>query len=117
MILRRIEFATDSAQILERSERILEEVRSVLAANPQIRRIRVEGHTDDRGREAHNLDLSHRRAASVVEWLTSHDIAASRLVSEGFGESRPIETNDTRAGRQANRRVEFHIIDPAPDSD
>ncbi len=82
--------------------------------NPQIRRVRIEGHTDSRGTEELNQALSQRRAASVVRWLVERDIAEERLTSEGFGESRPVEGNDTRAGRQANRRVEFHIVDPAP---
>ncbi len=114
VILQLVEFATNRDVILERSFPILEEVRAVLAANPQIRRVRIEGHTDDRGRDAANLELSRRRAASVLRWLTEHGIEAERMVAFGCGELHPVETNRTAEGRQRNRRVEFRIIDPAP---
>ena len=113
-ILQRVEFATNRDVILDRSFPILEEVRAVLAANPQLVRVRIEGHTDDRGRDPANLDLSRRRAASVTRWLVEHGIAAARIEAWGCGEVLPIETNRTDEGRQANRRVEFHIVDPAP---
>lgn len=114
VILERVEFATGRDVILDRSFPILEEVRSVLAANPQIARLRIEGHTDDRGVDARNLELSRRRAASVQRWLTTHEIAPSRLEAWGCGELHPMQTNQTNEGRQANRRVEFHLVDPAP---
>lgn len=78
--------------------------------------MRIEGHTDDRGRDAANLELSRRRAASVMRWLAAHGIEGTRLEAWGCGELHPAETNTTNAGRQANRRVEFHIISPAPAS-
>ena len=114
LILERVEFATGRDVILDRSFPILEEVRAVLAANPQLRLMRIEGHTDDRGVDARNLQLSRRRASSVERWLTSHEIAASRLQAWGCGELHPAQTNQTADGRQTNRRVEFHILVPAP---
>ncbi|NND87991.1 MAG: OmpA family protein, partial [Flavobacteriaceae bacterium] len=69
----------------------------------------IEGHTDSRGSDSYNLDLSKRRAASVREYLTSKGIPSSRLTSEGYGEARPIATNNTKAGRQQNRRVEISL--------
>ncbi|GAB4111686.1 MAG: hypothetical protein OHK0013_47770 [Sandaracinaceae bacterium] len=116
VILQLVEFATNRDVILDRSFPILEEVRAVLAANPQLERVRIEGHTDDRGRDAANLDLSRRRAASVMRWLTEHGIEGARLEAWGCGELHPAETNQTAEGRQRNRRVEFHIIRPAPPS-
>ncbi|MBX7192829.1 MAG: OmpA family protein [Sandaracinaceae bacterium] len=116
VILQLVEFATNRDVILDRSFPILEEVRAVLAANPQITRVRIEGHTDDRGRDAANLDLSRRRAASVLRWLTEHGIDVGRMEAWGCGELHPTETNTTAEGRQRNRRVEFHIIAPAPAS-
>jgi len=113
-ILQRVEFATNRDVILDRSFAVLEEVRATVAANPQILRIRVEGHTDDRGRDAANLDLSMRRARSVMHWLQEHGIEASRLSGFGCGETRPVESNAASEGRQANRRVEFRVIDPLP---
>jgi len=115
-ILQRVEFATDRDVILERSYPVLEEVRSILAANRQIRRVRIEGHTDDRGRDAANLDLSRRRAGSVMRWLVERGIDRARLEGWGCGETHPTSTNRTEDGRQANRRVEFHILEPAPPS-
>ena len=113
-ILQRIEFATGRATLKPTAFPILEEVRAVLDANAQIHHVRVEGHTDDRGNDARNMDLSQRRAQTVVTWLTDHGIAAGRLEPQGFGETRPLEPNTTTDGRQTNRRVEFLITDPAP---
>jgi outer membrane protein OmpA-like peptidoglycan-associated protein len=113
-ILDRVEFGTDSDVILAASNSILTDVHDVMVANTQLLRIRVEGHTDDRGNDARNLDLSQRRAQSVVRWLVEHGIAAERLEAQGYGETRPLQTNATPAGRQTNRRVEFHVVDPAP---
>ena len=114
VILQRIEFEYDSDRLRSSAFPILEEVRGVLAVNRQIRRIRIEGHTDSQGTDDYNMDLSQRRAESVVRWLVEHGIDASRMEAQGFGESRPIANNRTRGGRQTNRRVEFHIVDPAP---
>ena len=113
-ILQRVEFATNRDVILDRSFPILVEVAAIMLANPQLRRLRIEGHTDDRGRDANNLDLSRRRAASVIRWLSEHNVAGTSLEGWGCGELHPMETNGTADGRQANRRVEFHIVDPAP---
>ena len=92
-ILQLVEFATNRDVILERSFPVLEEVRAVIEANPQLTRLRVEGHTDDRGRDAANMDLSRRRAGSVMRWLVEHGIAADRLEAWGCGELHPAETN------------------------
>ncbi|HMJ16512.1 MAG TPA: OmpA family protein, partial [Polyangiaceae bacterium] len=80
-----------------------------LKDNASIRHVRVQGHTDTKGTQAFNKRLSHKRAQAAVAWLLAHGIARDRLSAEGFGEERPIETNDTEGGRTANRRVEFHI--------
>ena len=73
--------------------------------------MRIEGHTDSRADDAFNIDLSQRRAGSVLKYLVEAGIAPDRLVSEGFGETRPVDTNETDAGRENNRRVEFVILD------
>jgi OmpA-OmpF porin, OOP family len=109
VILDRIEFDTNKATIRPESDEILQAVFRVLSENPQLERVRVEGHTDNRGSRAHNVDLSQRRARSVVEWLVGKGIPAARLLSAGFGPDRPVDSNDTDNGRQNNRRVEFHI--------
>lgn len=114
LILERVEFATGREVILDRSFPILEEVRAVLAENPQLTLMRIEGHTDDRGLDARNLQLSRLRASSVARWLTSREIAVSRLQAWGCGELHPAQTNQTADGRQTNRRVEFHVLVPSP---
>jgi outer membrane protein OmpA-like peptidoglycan-associated protein len=79
--------------------------------NPQIRKVRVEGHTDDRGAARHNLDLSRRRAESVRAHLVErHGIDASRLSAEGYGESRPLARGKSAKARAKNRRVELVIV-------
>ncbi|RKG89288.1 cell envelope biogenesis protein OmpA [Corallococcus sp. CA049B] len=109
-ILEKVYFATSKDVILPRSFPILKQVAAVLRANPQVELLRIEGHTDSQGNDAANLDLSKRRAASVKTFLVNEGIAAERLDSEGFGESKPVDTNKTAAGRENNRRVEFNIV-------
>jgi OOP family OmpA-OmpF porin len=110
-VLQQVHFATGSATILEDSFAMLTEIVNLLKATPTIHKMRVEGHTDNHGGAAMNLDLSRRRAASVRQWLVDHGLAAERLESEGYGLTRPLESNDTAEGRAANRRVEFKIVD------
>lgn len=109
-ILERVYFDTNKDTIQPKSFGVLEQVAQVLKSRPDITRLRVEGHTDDRGNDAYNLDLSQRRAAAVRQFLIDKGIAADRLVARGYGESHPIGDNTTAAGRDTNRRVEFHII-------
>ncbi len=108
-ISRPIYFGTDSDEILRRSYPVLQAVADALVASPHVQRIVIEGHTDDQGDADHNLELSQRRAEAVARWLTEHGVEASRLVARGFGESRPIVSNDTPEGRAENRRVEFNL--------
>ena len=108
-VLQQVHFATGSATILPDSFPMLTEIVQLLKLTPAIRRMMIEGHTDNRGDAAMNLDLSKRRAASVKAWLIQHGIATDRLDSEGYGLTKPITTNDTVEGRAANRRVEFKI--------
>jgi len=73
-------------------------------------RVEVDGHTDSKGTDAYNQKLSERRAHGVYDYLSSHGVPASQISGErGFGESQPIDTNDTAAGRQRNRRVELKV--------
>jgi outer membrane protein OmpA-like peptidoglycan-associated protein len=111
-LLQPVFFATDQDLILPQSFPVLQAVANVLRQAQQIRRLAVDGHTDNRGGVAHNQDLSERRARSVVLYLTEQGIAAERLEAHGYGQSRPIRPNATQVGRAANRRVEFHVVDP-----
>ncbi len=108
----RVNFATGKARLKgKRTFALLDEVAQVLLAHPQIAKIRVEGHTDDRGNEASNMRLSDRRAAAVRGYLISKGVAAHRMVSQGFGESRPKAPNTSHRNRAKNRRTEFFILE------
>jgi outer membrane protein OmpA-like peptidoglycan-associated protein len=104
-------FDTDSDVIQARSYPLLDQVAGVLRSVRHIRMVRVEGHTDNRGRADYNLDLSRRRAASVVRYLVERGIEPARLTSEGFGPNQPIADNRTAQGRATNRRVVFVIVE------
>ena len=93
---------------------VLDSVRDALRSNPGIALLEVQGHTDSKGGDAYNQDLSQRRAASVVRYLTENHIEAARLSPIGHGEARPIASNRSSRGRAHNRRVEFIILDPKP---
>jgi outer membrane protein OmpA-like peptidoglycan-associated protein len=110
-ITEQVRFRTASAEIVpgKESQEVLEAVLAVLKSHPELKRVRVEGHTDDRGEPAKNKGLSKSRAETVAKWLTDHGIEKSRITAQGFGEEKPIEPNTTEAGRTANRRVEFHV--------
>jgi outer membrane protein OmpA-like peptidoglycan-associated protein len=110
-ITEQVKFRTDSAEILPESDEVLTGVRDTLRDHPEIRRVRVEGHTDATGNPGYNKELSQRRAESVSTWLVQHGIDRNRLHSVGIGEDRPIDTNATEEGRRNNRRVEFHIVE------
>ncbi|MCO4815294.1 MAG: OmpA family protein, partial [Flavobacteriales bacterium] len=73
-------------------------------------KIELGGHTDSQGATAYNQSLSERRAKAVVDYLTKAGISGARLVSAGYGEDEPIATNETKAGRQLNRRTEFKVL-------
>jgi outer membrane protein OmpA-like peptidoglycan-associated protein len=105
----KVYFATAKSNIRKISFELLDEVAEALQQAPQLR-VRIEGHTDSRGSAQYNRKLSEGRAQAVRRYLIERGIASDRLVAVGYGEERPIEDNQTRDGREANRRVEFHII-------
>ncbi|MBS2012038.1 MAG: OmpA family protein [Deltaproteobacteria bacterium] len=106
-----IQFVTDSADLAGDSEVVLGAVAKLLREHLEIRRLRVEGHTDATGDRQYNEQLSARRAASVTAWLVAHGVEASRVESIGFGSRRPVALNDTEEGRAQNRRVVFSIVE------
>jgi len=108
-----IHFDTGKDTIKPESSRILDEIARILSSRQEIRRIRVEGHTDNVGSRPYNLDLSQRRAASVVRALVTRGIPAARLDPVGYGFDRPVTSNATALGRAKNRRVEFTIVGEA----
>ena len=102
-----IYFDFNKDTIKPESEPVLKEIVQAMTDNPDWK-LTVEGHTDNIGGDTYNLDLSKRRAAAVKEALvTRFHIAPDRLANDGYGASRPVETNDTLEGRARNRRVEL----------
>jgi len=113
-ITKQVDFEFDKAVIIPKSYPILDEVVKLLKANPEIKLLSVEGHTDNVGIDEYNERLSALRAEAVVQYLINRGgIAPKRLVSKGWGTRKPKATNDTDEGRAKNRRVEFHIVTQA----
>lgn len=108
-VLNNIFFDTDKYEIKEISKPELNRIASFLEENPEIR-ITINGHTDNQGAESYNKELSTKRAQAVYEYLIKSGISQERLKYQGFGQSKPIATNDTQQGRQKNRRIAFEIF-------
>ncbi len=111
VILDKVYFNTNKATIKPVSYAILDEVVSVLQKYTDITEVEVAGHTDREGSDSYNMDLSQRRAEAVRQYLIDHGVDGRRLTATGYGETSPIDTNETPEGRANNRRVEFHIIE------
>jgi outer membrane protein OmpA-like peptidoglycan-associated protein len=105
-ITQQIHFAYNKDTIRPESFPVLDAVVEVLGKNPSIK-LEVQGHTDNRGSAQYNKQLSNRRAASVVRYLVSHGVDASRLTSQGYGFDRPLVPNSSDQNRALNRRVQF----------
>jgi OOP family OmpA-OmpF porin len=108
IVLRSVHFDFDKSKIRPDAKPVLDEAVRTLKEEGGIAVI-VEGHTDSVGSDAYNMKLSHRRANAVSDYLASHGIPASRIRTEGYGESRPVASNDTADGRAQNRRVELNV--------
>ena len=102
--------------IKKESYPILDAVAQTLDGNPDIQLIEIQGHTDERGNDNYNLDLSSRRAASVKRYLVDKGIADDRLTSQGYGESQPVDRKHNEQAWAANRRVEFLILKRGTDN-
>jgi outer membrane protein OmpA-like peptidoglycan-associated protein len=113
-IIDKVQFETGKADLKDISFPLLDEVAKVLVDNPQIELVSVEGHTDATGSPDFNRKLSQQRAESVAKYLQSKGVKAARMEPKGFGPDRPIADNETDAGREANRRVEFNILKQGP---
>ena len=109
LILDKVYFETDSAQIKQESLQLLDEVASTLLNHPELSNIQVQGHTDSRGAQDYNLDLSSRRAEAVRYYLVTQGVEASRLTAQGYGESVPLVKDENEEAWAMNRRVEFHV--------
>jgi outer membrane protein OmpA-like peptidoglycan-associated protein len=118
-IKQQIQFALDSAVILPDSFGLLTEIADTLIRHGEIKRVEVQGHTDNSGTADHNKMLSEQRAEAVVAWLTQHGVTSDRLVARGYGQEKPLVPNVTAGNRAQNRRVQFIILEkdaaaPAP---
>jgi outer membrane protein OmpA-like peptidoglycan-associated protein len=110
-IKRKIHFKVNSDEIDSNSFDLLDEITDLIIRNPQLTGIEIQGHTDDKGKRKHNIQLSQKRAESVLEYLVTGGVERNRLSAKGLGPDRPVAPNITKTGRARNRRVEFHIID------
>lgn len=112
----KVQFAYNKAEIKSDSFELLNEVAQTILAFPRIKKIEVGGHTDHKGSEKYNKDLSSRRAAAVMDYLIKQGVDASRLTSQGYGFDKPVvalpaDGKETPEGAEANRRVEFQITE------
>ncbi len=110
LILKGVNFASDSWELTPASHAVLDEVAASLLAWPEVR-VRIDGHTDSTNTDAHNQVLSERRADAVKSYLVGKGVDPSRLETKGWGESQPIADNATVEGRAINRRVELIRLD------
>jgi len=108
IVLKNIFFETNKYDLKPQSEAELKKLVSFLKNNPGIK-IQISGHTDNVGTPQSNIVLSENRAKSVFDYLIAHSISADRLTYKGYGQTKPIATNDTPEGRQQNRRTEMKI--------
>jgi outer membrane protein OmpA-like peptidoglycan-associated protein len=108
-------FDTGQTTLKSGAREKLSKLAGILLAYPGVYQVEIEGHTDSVGSDESNLNLSRGRAESVRDYMLQNGIKAERLIAaRGFGESKPVATNDTAAGRQVNRRVELVIADQPP---
>jgi outer membrane protein OmpA-like peptidoglycan-associated protein len=114
VILEKIEFDFDKATIKPVSDPLLDAVANTLKAHPEIEKLEVQGHTDNKGGPFYNQKLSDSRANAVKQALVKRGIDGKRLTSKGYGQSKPIAPNDTEEGRATNRRVQFQILKKGP---
>ncbi|MCB9751824.1 MAG: OmpA family protein [Myxococcales bacterium] len=116
-VLEGITFEFNSEKIRRSSRPTLDEAAESLKEFPMVR-VRIEGHTDNVGDPAYNLELSKKRAAEVKNYLVEKGVPEAQLETEGFGDTKPRETEDTDAARAKNRRIEFVLItEGAPSSE
>ncbi|MCC6559321.1 MAG: OmpA family protein [Polyangiaceae bacterium] len=111
VILQQVQFDTAKATIKKVSDPLLDEVAGVLKEHPEITKIEVQGHTDNRGPARLNEKLSQDRADAVMAALVKRGVDQGRLTAKGYGPNVPIADNKTDEGRQKNRRVQFNILE------
>ena len=110
-ISKQVHFETDSAKILGDSNQLLSEVADAIVRTPAIKKLEVQGHTDNTGTKDRNQVLSQQRADAVRTFLINSGVEAGRLTARGYGQDRPLAPNITAPNRAKNRRVQFIIVD------
>jgi outer membrane protein OmpA-like peptidoglycan-associated protein len=110
MVLKNIFFETDKHDLKETSKIELNKLIRLLETNPGLK-IEIGGHTDNVGSHEYNITLSENRAKTVNQYLVENGIEQSRLLYKGYGETKPVDTNETPEGRAINRRTEFKVIE------
>ncbi|RYD85047.1 MAG: OmpA family protein, partial [Sphingobacteriales bacterium] len=114
IVLKDIFYEFDKADLTAESQKKMDYLYGIMVDNPSLE-IELSAHTDSKGVEIYNQDLSERRAKSCVDYLISKGIAPERMVSKGYGETKPVAPNtlkngkDNPAGRALNRRTEFKV--------
>ncbi|MBN1340552.1 MAG: OmpA family protein, partial [Bacteroidales bacterium] len=108
VVLKNIFFETDKYDLKDQSKAELDRLVHLLESNPSLS-IEISGHTDNTGNREYNQKLSENRARSVFNYLTESGIQSDRLTYTGFGDSQPLDTNETEQGRAGNRRTEFRV--------
>jgi outer membrane protein OmpA-like peptidoglycan-associated protein len=106
IILYDILFDYDQATLKQESDKQLQHIVTLLLQNPELK-VEIQGHTDNEGEAEYNLNLSEKRANTVLQYLQLFGITSERLLAKGYGESQPVSSNDTEEGRAKNRRVEL----------
>jgi OmpA-OmpF porin, OOP family len=107
----KIVFEVNSAEVLSKNSKTLDLLAELLKQNTQIKRVQIEGHTDDTGEAGFNQQLSVERAAGVQHALVQRGVEAGRLTIKGIGMTRPLASNETEEGRARNRRVELIVLE------
>jgi outer membrane protein OmpA-like peptidoglycan-associated protein len=108
----KIQFEVNKATIKEASFSLLHDIAEIIKKNPQVKKLSIEGHASADGDAKLNKKLSNDRAKAVMEYLVKKEsIPASALASKGWGEEKPIGDNNTAEGKEANRRVEFLVVE------
>jgi OOP family OmpA-OmpF porin len=110
----KIQFSVNKSDILPASNGLLDEIASTMKEHPEIKKVEVQGHASSEGGADLNKKLSDARAKAVAAALVTRGIPADALTAKGYGIDVPLGDNKTEEGREKNRRVEFHITDPAP---
>lgn len=111
LAVKAVKFETGKAVLKPESNKILTDIADILTRYPHYN-LRIEGHTDNQGKDEANLLLSEKRAQACADFLTAKNIAKTRFMVKGFGETKPVADNKTAAGRTKNRRVEFELVLP-----